>query len=157
VPRNVIDHMAKTLVKSFIIWARKRAPRRRRITTFAGEFTFSRFEFLWPDESRRAGKHYNRPPWWRPFNVMLHCWQPKHGGEEFHSHPRWGITVCLRGKLIERTPRGEKTLTPGSVVFRSRKAIHAFRIPKGYGGKTWTLFIVGRRNHRQSVYSIKTQ
>ncbi len=156
-PRNVVASMTETLVKRFIIWARRRAPRRQRMKTFAGEFTLSRFEFLWPDESRRSGKHFNRPPWWRPFNVLLHCWRPTHDGEEFHDHPRWSITICLRGKLIERTLQSEKILTPGSVVIRSRKAIHAFRIPEGYGGKTWTLFIVGRRNHRQSFYSTKTQ
>jgi hypothetical protein len=37
---------------------------------------------------------------------------------------------------------------------RSRKYIHAFSIPEGYSGKTWTLFIVGRRNHRQNTYVV---
>lgn len=71
-----------------------------------------------------------------------------------HDHPRWSVTICLRGEIIERTPWGERTLRPGSVVLRSRKAIHAFRLPNGRRGKTWTLFIVGRRNYRQNTYAI---
>jgi hypothetical protein len=44
---------------------------------------------------------------------------------------------------------------PGSIVFRSRKAIHAFRVPRETRGKSWTLFIVGRRNHPQNQYLIR--
>ncbi len=142
-------------VNAFIIWARRRSPGRARMTDLSGKFNFSRFAFLWPDEyiSSRDGKRYNALPWWRPFNIFLHCWRPKHDGEEFHNHHRWTITICLRGKLLERTPEaGEKHLTPGSVVIRSHKAIHAFSIPEGYSGKTWTLFICGRRNHPQKFF-----
>lgn len=147
-----------TLTGRFIVWAMRRAPYRRHVVTFEGNFSFYRFEFLWPDEFiDRSGKHYCRPPWWRPFNALLHCWAPKHDGEAFHDHPRWSITICLRGKLIERTPWGERCLTPGSIIIRSRKAIHAFQVPLGYHGKTWTLFIVGRRNHRQNRYVIQRQ
>ena len=49
------------------------------------------------------------------------------------------------------------SLQPGSIVIRSRKAIHAFRVPKEHHGKTWTLFIVGRRNHRQNTYVVTTR
>jgi hypothetical protein len=64
------------------------------------------------------------------------------------------VSICLRGKIIEHTPWGDKTLTPGSMVFRNRKYIHSFSVPNGYQGKTWTLFIVGRRNHSQNTYVI---
>jgi hypothetical protein len=40
------------------------------------------------------------------------------------------------------------------VVIRSRKAIHSFEVSAGYRGKTWTLFIVGRRKHRQNTYEV---
>jgi hypothetical protein len=143
------------LVNSFILWAIRRAPKRGRITTHAGEFLLSRFAFLWPDEyfSREDGKHYNRPPWWRPFNMFVHCWRPKKYGEEFHSHARWTITLCLRGKLLEQTPHGHDTyLTPGSIVVRSRNAMHAVSIPQDHHGKTWTLFICGRRKGKKKAF-----
>lgn len=169
------------LARRLILLAVKRAPHRQPVVTFEGKLSFYRFEFLWPDEwpdiwwdrekDRLERKHAhkiksvawtgiedprrNRPPFWRPFNAFVHCWRPEHKGEEFHDHPRWSITICLKGSLIERTPWAEKTLTPGSVVIRSRKAIHAFRVPPETRGKTWTLFIVGRRNHRQNRYSIE--
>lgn len=141
------------LVARFIIWAKRRAYRQR-ILTFADDTLFYRFAFLWPDEQ---GGYY-RPPWYRPFNLLLHWWRPADGyREEYHDHPRWSVTVCLRGKIIERTPWSERTLTPGSIVIRSRKAIHSFEVPAGYRGKTWTLFIVGRRNYRQNTYRVTAQ
>lgn len=143
--------MSGWVVRRFILWAVRRSPYRQRVVTFGGDFSFSRFAFLWPDE----WKGHHRPPFWRPFNVLLHCWRPSHNGEEFHDHPRWSITICLKGKLLEHTPWGERLLTPGSIVIRSRKAIHAFQVPEGFAGTTWTLFIVGRRNHEQNRYSIR--
>lgn len=132
----------------------------QRVVTFDDKFLFHRFEPFWPDEyiSKETGKHWNRPPWFRPFNALLHRWAPEPGTREnYHDHPRWSITICLRGKMIEHTPWGDNELTPGSIVIRSRKYIHAFSIPKDYSGKTWTLFIVGRRNHRQNGYVITPQ
>jgi hypothetical protein len=129
---------------------------RRRVTRFDGSFLFWRHELFWSDEwIDGAGNHYSRPPWWRPFNAFLHWWKPTDDqGEGMHDHPRWSITICLRGKMIEHTPWGDKVLTPGSIVVRSRKYIHSFSIPEGYSGKTWTLFVVGRRNHRQNSYVV---
>lgn len=150
--------MIERLAKAFILWGiRRRSYDKRWAVTFTGEISFKRFAFAWPDEWITGDKRWHRPPWYRPFNAFLHWWKPQHCGEEFHDHPRWSITVCLRGKLVEMTPWGERVLTPGSVVFRSRKAIHAFRVPWDYRGKTWTLFIVGRRNHRQNRYVIQPQ
>lgn len=139
------------LVARFILWAKRRAGCRTPVVTFGGSFLFYRWEPFWPDEWR--GK--NLLPWWRPFNVLLHCWRPAvNQREAMHDHPRWSITVCLRGQIIERTPWGERLLTPGSIVMRSRKAIHSFEVPAAYRGKTWTLFIVGRRKSRQNTYQV---
>jgi hypothetical protein len=143
-------------------WKRKDRARwlhRRRVVRFDGSFLFWRHELFWPDEWISGnGKRYNRPPWWRPFNAFLHKWCPTDDtGEGMHDHPRWSITICLRGRMIEHTPWGDNHLKPGSVVLRSRKYIHSFSIPKGYSGKTWTLFIVGRRNHRQNTYVVTAQ
>lgn len=147
------------LVAWFILRMRRRARYRcRRVVRFDGSFLFSRYEFLWWDESIRNGKHFFRPPWWRPFNAFLHCWNPTDDkGEGMHDHPRWSITICLRGCIIESTPWSRRELRPGSMVIRSRKAIHSFAVPDGYRGKTWTLFIVGRRNHRQNTYVVTPQ
>ena len=147
-----------TLVRQFIVWAVRRTEffNRVPVVTFGDKPLFKRFAFLWPDERAHGdGEHRHRPPLWRPFNVLLHCWRPAPGCEEaMHDHPRWSITICLQGKIVEMTPWGERTLTPGSVVIRSRKAIHAFHVPAEFRGKTWTLFIVGRRNHRQNSYTV---
>lgn len=131
----------------------------QRVVTFEGKFLFTRYQPLWFDEWVSGNnKHYNRPPWWRPFNALLHNWCPEPDTrEDYHDHPRWSITICLLGKMIEHTPWGDHVLTPGSIMIRSRKAIHAFSIPEGYSGKTWTLFIVGRRNYRQNSYVVKPE
>lgn len=128
------------------------------VVTFAGDHLFNRFVLLWPDEYIYQGKHYYRPPWWRPFNILLHCWNVAEGvAEELHDHPRWSITICLAGRIVEVTPWGERLLKPGSIVFRTHKAIHAFRAPDGYAGETWTLFIVGQRDHPQNTYAVTPQ
>jgi hypothetical protein len=112
-----------------------------------------RYQPFWLDEWIGGnGEHYNRPPWWRPFNVLLHQWVATHN-EEMHDHPRWSVTIVLRGTLVEHTPWGSRVLTPGSVVIRSRKYIHAFEFVPGV--EPWTLFIVGRRNHKQNGFIVK--
>jgi len=134
-----------------------------RVVTFGGDLLFQRYEFLWPDEylgcfPDGTARMVHTPSWWRPFNVFVHCWCPAPDlRESVHDHPRWSITVCLRGRIIEHTPWGSRTLTPGSIVFRSHKAIHSFEVPKGFRGKTWTLFIVGRRKWRQNTYVVTPQ
>lgn len=144
--------MASRITRRLILWMRRRDKYRGRwVVTFGGSKLFRRYEPFWHDEW--SGQH--TPPWWRPFNVLLHRWCPAANQREaMHDHPRWSVTVCLRGQIIERTPWGERLLTPGSVVMRSRKAIHSFEVPAGYSGRTWTLFIVGRRKHRQNTYEV---
>lgn len=147
------------LVRAIILWLVRRTPyeRRYRVETFIEDFEFRRFAPFWPDEyvSRTTGKHWSRPPWWRPFNVLLHRWRPhKNEAEPMHDHPRWTVTIVLKGEMIERTPWEERHLRPGSVVIRSRKAIHSLQIVPGWEGKTWTLFIVGRRDWPQTTFSI---
>lgn len=128
------------------------------VVTFDGRHLFDRFAPLWPDEWIQQGKHHFRPPWWRPFNILLHRWNLAEGvAEEMHDHPRWSVTICLAGRIVEVTPWGERLLKPGSIVIRSRKAIHAFRAPDGYAGEVWTLFLVGRRNHPQNTYAVTPQ
>jgi hypothetical protein len=141
-------------------WLKKRLLSRKvNVVTFDGKFLFHRYQLLWWDEwVTKDGKHYNRPPWWRPFNAFLHRWAPEPGTREgYHDHPRWSITVCLRGRMTEHTPWGDNVLTPGKIILRSHKYIHAFSVPEGFAGKTWTLFIVGRRNHRQNSYVVKPE
>lgn len=159
------------IAERFIAWAVRRAVRRdgqaTRVVTFGGDLLFRRYEFLWSDELPDGlwedvrDEYPRRPgelPWWRPFNAFVHCWCPAPElREAVHDHPRWSITICLRGRIIERTPWRERLLKPGSLVFRSHKAIHSFEVPKGYQGKTWTLFIVGRRKHRQNTYVVTPQ
>ncbi len=144
------------LVDRFIRWAVDRTYHEQRVVTFDGKFLFNRYEFLRLDEYVRGDGSIYRPlPWWLPVNAFLHCWSPEPDSREgFHDHPRWSITICLRGHITEVTPWGRRLLRPGSVVVRGRKAIHAFEVPAEYEGKTWTLFIVGRRKHRQNTYEV---
>lgn len=153
-----------SLVDRFIAWAMRRASHSVRVVTFDDRFLFDRYEFLrtdeWPDQFWDAHKDRyparpHRLPWWLPFNAFLHCWHPEGGTREgFHDHPRWSATICLKGRITEITPWGRRDLRPGSIVIRSRKAIHAFEVPEGFAGETWTLFIVGRRRHRQNTFVV---
>jgi hypothetical protein len=129
------------------------------VGSFDGIHGFTRWAPFWPDEFiTREGIHYYRPPWWRPFNLLVHRWEPAPGyGEVFHDHPRWSITVCLAGELIEETPWRSRRLRPGSVVIRGRKYIHRLIIPDGFAGRTWTLFIVGPRNWIQNDYEVTSR
>jgi hypothetical protein len=106
-----------------------------------------------PDELQRGDDTIHLPlPWWAPFNVLLHHWLAHDDLNELHDHPRWSITICLRGELTEKTPWGERTLRPGNVVFRSSRYIHGFRVKPEHSARTWTLFIVGRRRRAQNTY-----
>lgn len=154
--------MTRWLCSVILLWLLRRVKRRpfwdraRRVVTFDGLFLFWRYEPFARDEYMGGrGKMVNALPRWRPINALLHRWKPAPGIREgWHDHPRWSITVCLRGRLIEHTPWGDNVLTPGRVIFRSHKYIHAFSIPDGFSGKTWTLFIVGRRKHRQNSFTV---
>ena len=145
--------MIAKLISALITWAKAREPHPLRVVTHdAGKLLFHRYQPAWPEEFvSKDGRHFNRAPWWRPFNLLLHHWQEGHR-EAMHDHPRWSITIVLRGSLIEHTPWSSRTLTPGSIVIRPRKAIHAFEILPG--AEPWTLFIVGRRNHRQNGFVV---
>lgn len=131
-----------------IIWMLKRAGQSYPVGV--PNKLFDRFEPFWPDEYRGR----DRPPWWRPFNILLHRWVNSEGGR-FHDHPRWSITICLRGEIIEWTPWRSRRLKPGSIVIRSRKFIHRFDVPTGQPRMPITLFVVGRRNYCQNWYEIE--
>jgi len=143
------------IVDALIRWLISRNPHPINVVTNdTGTTLFSRYQPFWLDEYvAKSGVHLHRAPWWRPFNILLHKWIAQHDGG-MHDHPRWSITICLKGRIIERTPWSVRTLKPGSIVFRSRKAIHSFEIPDDGGEQPWTLFIVGRRNHGQNGYQI---
>ncbi len=145
--------MITRLVDRFIARAQRRERRPIPVVTHDDRrLLFHRYQPLWPDEFvAKDGRHFNRAPWWRPFNILLHQWEGGHR-ETMHDHPRWSITVVLRGSVIEHTPWRSRALKPGSIVIRSRKYIHAFEIVDGE--QPWTLFIVGRRNHRQNGFRV---
>lgn len=157
--------MLERLAKALILGLLRRAGGRRSFQEIVShdkpaKMWARRYTPFWTDEwiatrNSHPDKHCFRPPWWRPFNILLHWWRPEPGAfEEMHDHPRWSVTICLRGELVERTPWRERHLKAGSIVIRSRKYIHSFSFPEGACGRTWTLFIVGRRNHRQNRFII---
>lgn len=140
----------------FIKWVAHNAMHNNMINS-RDEVTTSRYHFLWPDEywSDSHGL-VNARPWYLPFNAFLHCWHKSDDGLP-HDHPRWSITILLKGRMVEETPTTIKWLTPGAVVFRRASAIHRFDIPTRYQGDTWTIFIVGRRRRWQHYYTDFTQ
>lgn len=147
------------VVRRLILWLVRKTPWDRRywVTTHGeGIRVARRFMPFWHDEFVSPYKNHNRPPWWRPFNILLHCWRP-HGdrGEEMHDHRRWSVTICLKGGFWERTPWSFKWHPAGSIIFRSHRYIHSFIVPKETKGKTWTLFIVGRMNHGQNTFTVQ--
>lgn len=154
-----------SLADRFIAWVKSHSKDMANVVTFQGDDLFTRYEFFrldewqdkWFDRMKAENPKAKRPhrlPWWFPVNAFLHHWQVgPNTPESFHDHPRWSITLCLKGKIIERTPWGGRLLTPGSIVFRSHKAIHAFEVPQD-ADEVWTLFIVGRRKHRQNSYEV---
>lgn len=155
------------LLDGFLAWARRRCERMggaRQVVTFDDQPLFLRYEFLRIDETDdhtwdgmrpRPDRRPRQLPWWTPCNVFLHVWDLAGGvAEQFHDHPRRSVTICLRGRIVEMTPWGERLLKPGAVVIRSRKAIHAFRAADGFAGECWTLFICGRRRWRQNTYEV---
>lgn len=150
----MLARLLRFMVDRFIAWAEARDPNPMCVVRHEDRAQIlNRYSPFWRDEwIGRDGKHYNRPPWWRPFNILLHQWVATHN-EEMHDHPRWSITIVLRGKIVEHTPWGSRTLTPGSIVVRSRKYIHAFEFEEG--AEPWTIFIVGRRNHQQNGFIVK--
>ena len=143
------------LARAIIGFALRRDRHPVRVVTFDNKPLFRRYAPFRRDErwSEVSEQWLHRLPWWFPINAFVHRWTNSEGAD-FHDHPRWSITICLRGQIIERTPWSERVLRPGSITIRSRKFIHAFELPDGARGKTWTLFIVGRRKHEQNSYII---
>lgn len=114
-----------------------------------------RYAPFFQDEVQRGDDTIYLPlPWWAPFNALLHHWRTHDDGDRMHDHPRWSVTICLRGELIEKTPWGERRLRPGAIVFRSTRYIHGFRVQPEHSWRTWTLFIVGRRVRPQNTYRV---
>lgn len=146
--------MMAWLISRFIARSQAREPHPLRVVRHEdGALLIHRYQPFWPDEwTGKSGEHYDRPPWWRPFNILLHQWVGAHDGQ-MHDHPRWSVTIVLRGSLVEHTPWRSRVLKPGSIVIRSRKYIHMFEVVPGE--EPWTLFIVGRRNHKQNGYVVK--
>lgn len=158
----------KKLINKFILWAIRTKPYvknksniwyHQQIIGRHGKTSIRRFMPFWEDESKYlrvkdGNVIINKPmPWYRFFNINLHWWY-QDDGETFHDHPRWSITIVLRGQLIEETPWKTKILNPGSIVIRSYRSIHRFKMDSRYKGKTWTLFIVGKWKHSQNEYLI---
>jgi hypothetical protein len=120
-----------------------------------GKRVARRYECLFHDEYQGgSGRIHSQLRWWQPFNALLHHWRAHDDGQNMHDHPRWSVTICLKGELIELTPWGEKALRPGRIVFRSSRYIHGFRVTPKHSSRTWTLFIVGRRRRCQNTYVV---
>lgn len=142
------------MIRKFIALLVNRADFYQRIVNSNNRVNARRYTILRPDEywHEEAGL-VNALPWYLPFNAFLHCWTDGDTGY-LHDHPRWSITIVLKGGIVEQTATKDKWLSPGSFVFRSHRFVHRMIVPDMYKGKTWTLFIVGRRKYRQSYYTL---
>ena len=117
-----------------------------------GDENTRRFEIFTRDEyPRRDGTMRDKLPWWQPFNVLLHQWYGSDTGHP-HDHPRWTITIVLRGWFIEQHDGQAFVRRAGQIIVRSHKYAHRIVIPRGQARKVHTLFIVGRRKHQQHYY-----
>lgn len=150
VPTGLNRHLCRWIAK------KKRLHVSQALVGSKGDKNTRRWWIFRPDEwwDDRRGQN-NALPWWRPFNVFLHRWDGSDTGHP-HNHPRWTITIVLRGGFMEQTQTREFWRTPGSVVFRRASYIHRVIVPKRLHRKTYTLFIVGRRTWKQS-YLVKGQ
>ena len=153
------------LVRAFILWMVRRTAwhYQHPLTNHGREGRPSKqlatryYPFL-PDEIVTSRNNvYRKLPWWLPCNALLHHWLAHDDGGDMHDHPRWSITVCLKGEITELTPYGERPLRAGSIVFRGTGYIHGFRVKPEHGARTWTLFIVGRRKAAQNTYVVTRQ
>lgn len=168
------------MLKRFLIWASKRYS--HRVTDWEGRSSFRRFCVLGYTDEWRDGNGKLHPshrvhvpnwimwvyrktkrklwlgrwtvlPSWAPCNIFVHWWNPANlEDESWHDHPRWSISIPLRGEITEITPWGETVMRPGMVILRSHRYIHKFKMKAEHRGKTWTMFIVGRRVHPQNIY-----
>lgn len=106
------------------------------------------------DEYWASHKLVNQLPWWLPFNMFIHEWElGLTEGNTMHSHPRWSVTIVLRGEIHEVTPTYNRVLKRGHIVIRTHKAIHKFFTSSLNKEKCVTLFIVGRRKYTQYEYN----
>lgn len=142
------------MIDKFIKWACLRSKDKNstmRIINSQKQMIFHRFCFLLPDEFWHENEFYNRLPWWLPFNMFIHKWEKNVSDPLLHSHPRWSITIVLKGKIRELTPKHDTELKPGAIVIRTHKFIHKF-FTTDDDQKCVTLFIVGRRKYTQYDY-----
>lgn len=143
--------VAKGLNRILVRWiaSQKRMKVSQSLVGSEGDKNTERWWIFKPDEWWDDNRGLNNAlPWWAPFNVFLHCWHGSDTGWP-HDHPRWSITIVLRGRFMEYTPTQELWRTPGSIVVRSHKYIHKIKVPKRERRRVYTLFIVGRRRWRQ--------
>lgn len=156
---------SNTFVRTLIVWMVRRAGwlRRHPLSNHSRKgrppkkLAWRYQPFLHDEIQTGSNNIYEKLPWWTPCNILLHQWLTHDDGKDMHDHPRWSITICLRGQIVEKTPLGGKTLKPGMIVFRGTRYIHGFQVMPEYSTRTWTLFIVGRRKAVQNTYIVTRQ
>lgn len=80
-----------------------------------------------------------RNPW---FNIYLHKFLRDDDDRALHDHPWSSLSLIVRGKYREITPKGVQEYAAGSIILRSAEYSHRIELIT----KTcWTLFITGRR------------
>jgi hypothetical protein len=130
------------ILRLILLWLIRRVRSKRhfprkyagqRVTTFEGLFLFWRFTPFWDDEyvGITSRKHYHRPPWWRPFNALLHQWIPTPDTREGVARPSALVDHHLLAWAHDRAhAMGRQGAHARQGVFRSRKYIHASRSPR---------------------------
>jgi hypothetical protein len=84
----------------------------------------------------------------RFFNIYLHCIRRSDDDRAYHDHPWFNLSIILRGKYWEQTPKGLTERRTGDWVVRSPWSKHILRLFCDKTGATpscWTLFITGPR------------
>lgn len=74
------------------------------------------------------------------FSVRLHHWLASDDQRFFHDHGWWYISIVLKGRYIDRSPKGYAWRRAGSVGFYPATHRHSVIVNK----PCWTLLITGR-------------
>lgn len=76
-------------------------------------------------------------------NIYLHRFLRDDEDRARHDHPWPSVSILLRGRYVEETPKGKRLFCAGSVVLRRSTHTHRIELPEGK--HAWTLFITGPR------------
>jgi hypothetical protein len=74
------------------------------------------------------------------FSIRIHHWLSSDDKQNFHDHPWWFWSFCLRGSYIDVSPNGIDFIYPGKLTFR--RALHQHTVL--VTDDCWTIMLTGK-------------